>query len=150
MAATVFPMAQNRPSQQSSNETPPNTIPVQPAMHTSHTARSRPVSTPVPLPFHEYMNEIEHSNYMRAYQHNAHYSQSPYAARHSSQDYRQRQSYYQYRKQNMFGPYLMLQTLGEGEFGKVKLGMHVETEQEVTNVSDSFMTSVFQNFMSFC
>lgn len=129
MAATVFPMAQNRTSQQSSSETPPNTIPVQPAM--SHTARSRPVSTPVPLPFHEYMNEIEHSNYMRAYQHNAHYSQSPYAARHSSQDCRQRQSYYQYRKQNMFGPYLMLQTLGEGEFGKVKLGMHVETEQEV-------------------
>jgi serine/threonine protein kinase len=37
----------------------------------------------------------------------------------------------------MFGPYLMLQTLGEGEFGKVKLGIHIETEQEV-NVSDSF------------
>ncbi|KAM3584466.1 hypothetical protein VKS41_003279 [Umbelopsis sp. WA50703] len=131
MAATVYPMAQKRTSQQTSGETPPNTIPVQPAIHTSHTARSRPVSTPVPLPFHEYMNEIEQSNYMRAYQQNAYYSQSPYAARHSSQDYRQRQSYYQYRKQNMFGPYLMLQTLGEGEFGKVKLGMHVETEQEV-------------------
>jgi len=35
------------------------------------------------------------------------------------------------RKQNMFGPYLMLQTLGEGEFGKVKLGVHTDTEQEV-------------------
>jgi hypothetical protein len=32
----------------------------------------------------------------------------------------------------MFGPYLMLQTLGEGEFGKVKLGMHIETQQEVS------------------
>lgn len=25
-----------------------------------------------------------------------------------------------------FGPYLLLQTLGEGEFGKVKLGVHSE------------------------
>src|SRR5690349_8419170 len=25
-----------------------------------------------------------------------------------------------------FGPYLLLQTLGEGEFGKVKLGIHVQ------------------------
>ncbi|KAH8552933.1 kinase-like domain-containing protein [Umbelopsis sp. PMI_123] len=56
------------------------------------------------------------------------YSQ-PYANRTTSQDHHRR--YYQYRKQNMFGPYLMLQTLGEGEFGKVKLGMHIETQQEV-------------------
>ncbi|KAI9490648.1 kinase-like domain-containing protein, partial [Zychaea mexicana] len=28
------------------------------------------------------------------------------------------------------GPYLLLQTLGEGEFGKVKLGIHTETGQE--------------------
>ncbi|KAF9943305.1 hypothetical protein BGZ67_003068 [Mortierella alpina] len=31
----------------------------------------------------------------------------------------------------MFGPYLLLQTLGEGEFAKVKLGMHAETGDEV-------------------
>ncbi|KAI8575500.1 hypothetical protein K450DRAFT_180736, partial [Umbelopsis ramanniana AG] len=31
----------------------------------------------------------------------------------------------------MFGPYVMLQTLGEGEFGKVKLAIHSETGQEV-------------------
>ncbi|CAM0141949.1 unnamed protein product [Umbelopsis sp. WA50703] len=31
----------------------------------------------------------------------------------------------------MFGPYVMLQTLGEGEFGKVKLAIHAETGQEV-------------------
>ncbi|KAI9313147.1 hypothetical protein BX666DRAFT_1980059 [Dichotomocladium elegans] len=34
------------------------------------------------------------------------------------------------RKPTVFGPYLLLQTLGEGEFGKVKLGIHVETGQE--------------------
>ncbi|KAF9926831.1 hypothetical protein FBU30_003653 [Linnemannia zychae] len=35
------------------------------------------------------------------------------------------------RRGNMFGPYLLLQTLGEGEFAKVKLGMHAETGEEV-------------------
>jgi serine/threonine protein kinase len=35
------------------------------------------------------------------------------------------------KKQNRLGPYNLLQTLGEGEFGKVKLGIHTETGQEV-------------------
>ncbi|KAF9432874.1 hypothetical protein BGZ76_010193 [Entomortierella beljakovae] len=35
------------------------------------------------------------------------------------------------RRGNMFGPYLLLQTLGEGEFAKVKLGMHAESGEEV-------------------
>lgn len=30
-----------------------------------------------------------------------------------------------------FGPYILLQTLGEGEFGKVKLGVHREYGEEV-------------------
>jgi protein-serine/threonine kinase len=30
-----------------------------------------------------------------------------------------------------FGPYVLLQTLGEGEFGKVKLGVHTEYGVEV-------------------
>ncbi len=30
-----------------------------------------------------------------------------------------------------FGPYILLQTLGEGEFGKVKLGVHQEYGEEV-------------------
>jgi protein-serine/threonine kinase len=30
-----------------------------------------------------------------------------------------------------FGPYLLLQTLGEGEFGKVKLGLHTSWAEEV-------------------
>ncbi|KAI5829750.1 Pkinase-domain-containing protein [Schizophyllum commune Tattone D] len=32
---------------------------------------------------------------------------------------------------NRFGPYLLLQTLGEGEFGKVKLGLHAQWGEEV-------------------
>lgn len=35
------------------------------------------------------------------------------------------------KKQNKLGPYTLLQTLGEGEFGKVKLGVHSETSEEV-------------------
>ncbi|RCI03649.1 hypothetical protein CU098_002098, partial [Rhizopus stolonifer] len=35
------------------------------------------------------------------------------------------------RKPTVFGPYLLLQTLGEGEFGKVKFGIQVKTGQEV-------------------
>lgn len=35
------------------------------------------------------------------------------------------------RKPTVFGPYLLLQTLGEGEFGKVKLAVHIKTGQEV-------------------
>lgn len=35
------------------------------------------------------------------------------------------------RRPTIFGPYLLLQTLGEGEFGKVKLGIHIETGHEV-------------------
>jgi serine/threonine protein kinase len=30
-----------------------------------------------------------------------------------------------------FGPYLLLQTLGEGEFGKVKIGLHMGWGEEV-------------------
>ncbi|KAI9245064.1 kinase-like domain-containing protein [Sporodiniella umbellata] len=35
------------------------------------------------------------------------------------------------KKQNKIGDYNLLQTLGEGEFGKVKLGVHTETGEEV-------------------
>lgn len=35
------------------------------------------------------------------------------------------------RQQVHFGSYLLLQTLGEGEFGKVKLGVHKEWGEEV-------------------
>lgn len=36
-----------------------------------------------------------------------------------------------HRRQIKLGPYLLLQTLGEGEFGKVKLAVHTQTGQEV-------------------
>lgn len=38
------------------------------------------------------------------------------------------------RKPTVFGPYLLLQTLGEGEFGKVKLGIHIDSGQEVCHL----------------
>lgn len=47
------------------------------------------------------------------------------------QSQRHSQSYHG-RRHNMFGPYVMLQTLGEGEFGKVKLAIHAETGQEAS------------------
>ncbi|KAI9487610.1 MAG: kinase-like domain-containing protein [Benjaminiella poitrasii] len=34
------------------------------------------------------------------------------------------------RKPTVFGPYLLLQTLGEGEFGKVKFGIEIKSGQE--------------------
>ncbi|KAF9896719.1 hypothetical protein BX616_006886, partial [Lobosporangium transversale] len=34
----------------------------------------------------------------------------------------------------MFGPYLLLQTLGEGEFAKVKLGMHADSGEELLDM----------------
>jgi hypothetical protein len=36
------------------------------------------------------------------------------------------------KKQGRLGSYNLLHTLGEGEFGKVKLGIHKETGQEVS------------------
>ena len=32
-----------------------------------------------------------------------------------------------------FGPYQLIRTLGEGEFGKVKLGIHKESQLQVKN-----------------
>ena len=34
------------------------------------------------------------------------------------------------KSSNLIGPYLLLQTVGEGEFAKVKLGMHIDTGEE--------------------
>jgi hypothetical protein len=46
-----------------------------------------------------------------------------------------RQSRIQPKKaSNLIGPYLLLQTIGEGEFAKVKLGMHIDTGEEVCAV----------------
>lgn len=71
-------------------------------------ARNRPVSTPVPINYPGYP-DIQH-----------HPPPIPQSS---------------VRRGNMFGPYLLLQTLGEGEFGKVKLGMHVDTNEEVRSLN---------------
>ena len=42
------------------------------------------------------------------------------------------------RRGNMFGPYMLLQTLGEGEFAKVKLGMHAESGEEVSSLFTTY------------
>jgi hypothetical protein len=52
----------------------------------------------------------------------------------SRQSQRHSQGYHG-KRHNMFGPYVMLQTLGEGEFGKVKLAIHAETGQEVSGIN---------------
>lgn len=49
----------------------------------------------------------------------------------------------------MFGPYLLLQTLGEGEFAKVKLGMHAETGEEVKHNIQFFFFFTINPFPSF-
>lgn len=50
------------------------------------------------------------------------------------------------KKQNKLGPYNLLQTLGEGEFGKVKLGIHSETGQEVLKFEFKFPFFAVTNF----
>jgi hypothetical protein len=42
-------------------------------------------------------------------------------------------SSYNSKKVPRLGPFLLLKTLGVGEFGKVKLGRHIETGQIVSN-----------------
>ncbi|CAG8535518.1 716_t:CDS:2, partial [Scutellospora calospora] len=83
--------------------TTPQSNPAHPQHVQLQSVRGRPVSTPVPMNYPRYP-EVPH----------------PPPVTQSSA-----------RRGNMFGPYLLLQTLGEGEFGKVKLGMHVDTGEEV-------------------
>lgn len=41
--------------------------------------------------------------------------------------------YVRRKKLSKLGPFILLQTIGVGEFGKVKLGRHEETSQIVTS-----------------
>ena len=36
---------------------------------------------------------------------------------------------------NAFGPYRLGKTIGQGEFGKVKLGVHIKTGQQVHKIN---------------
>jgi protein-serine/threonine kinase len=62
---------------------------------------------------------------------------APPRAEHLSDEYVLHPSVYSYKQAHprrpmvAFGPYVLLQTLGEGEFGKVKLGVHTEYGVEV-------------------
>lgn len=51
------------------------------------------------------------------------------------------------RKPTVFGPYLLLQTLGEGEFGKVKLAVHIKTGQEVSCLGLVYVCSEYALIM---
>lgn len=44
-----------------------------------------------------------------------------------------------HRKRITLGPYLLLSTLGKGEFAKVKLGIHVESGQKVSYTKQDFL-----------
>ncbi|CAG8456715.1 2878_t:CDS:10, partial [Racocetra fulgida] len=83
-------------------------------------AQSRPVSTPVPMNYPRYP-EVSHPSQV---------SQNSAST----------------RRGNMFGPYLLLQTLGEGEFGKVKLGMHVDTGEEENLLLDRNRNIIITDF----
>jgi protein-serine/threonine kinase len=62
---------------------------------------------------------------------------SPPKAEHLTDEYVLHPSVYAFKEAHpkrpmvAFGPYVLLQTLGEGEFGKVKLGVHADFGVEV-------------------
>jgi hypothetical protein len=52
-----------------------------------------------------------------------------------------------HKNPSYFGPYLLLQTLGEGEFAKVKAGVHVQTNQEVCHYTKDYTSIHIQLFI---
>lgn len=99
----------SRPASVAVNSTSSPTSPAR-KQRASHTVTSQPQS-----------NQLQHHHddtppYQDVYSHPAAVA---YAAAHPR------------RTIPKFGPYLLLQTLGEGEFGKVKLGLHSQWGEEV-------------------
>ncbi|KAI8370909.1 kinase-like domain-containing protein [Blakeslea trispora] len=75
---------------------------------------------------------------LEQHRHNKHQSRQQYTNRTNHPDLSWHQEIYKkhgyepkHKNPSYFGPYLLLQTLGEGEFAKVKAGVHVQTNQEV-------------------
>ncbi|TFY74494.1 hypothetical protein EWM64_g9518, partial [Hericium alpestre] len=93
----------NRPVSVSAHPTPPTS-----ASHSSRKRASHQVTSST--------QQEEQVTYRDVYSHPA---AQAYAASHPR------------RTIPVFGPYLLLQTLGEGEFGKVKLGLHMKWGEEV-------------------
>ncbi|RUP43297.1 hypothetical protein BC936DRAFT_137367 [Jimgerdemannia flammicorona] len=103
MATAIHPLS----STQYGPYPPP---PVPASIQAAINNKTRPVSTPVPLAYHE--------------------GGGPSTRHHGSSSGHGSHSHSR-KQQNFFGHYMLLQTLGEGEFGKVKLGVHAESGHEV-------------------
>lgn len=60
------------------------------------------------------------------------------AATYDTPRYRSRKQGRRHQRPRLFqvrlGDYVLMQTLGEGEYGKVKLGIHSSTKQEVHGI----------------
>lgn len=104
------------PSQDSPSGPRPMSVDMQPPPSSSHRRQQR-ASHSVVSPNHPPSgSREEQAPYTDVYSHPA---AMAYAAAHPR------------RTIPKFGPYLLLQTLGEGEFGKVKLGLHCQWGEEV-------------------
>ncbi|KAF8637133.1 hypothetical protein AX17_003037 [Amanita inopinata Kibby_2008] len=115
------PSRHNYPSSTSTASARPVSVAVQPSPASAHHASSaakrhqRASHTPVSS-HHPHPHTDDQPAHFDVY---AHPAAVAYAAAHPR------------RQIPKFGPYLLLQTLGEGEFGKVKLGLHTVWGEEV-------------------
>ncbi|KAG9310881.1 Pkinase-domain-containing protein [Chiua virens] len=87
-----------------------------PVANNPSSSRRQRASHQVVSPQHQHQPADDHPGYRDVYSHPAAVA---YAAAHPR------------RSIPKFGPYLLLQTVGEGEFGKVKLGLHSQWGEEV-------------------
>ncbi|WVR04046.1 hypothetical protein IAU60_001045 [Kwoniella sp. DSM 27419] len=126
-----------------------------PSHSTSAAAGKQRQSMPMPLPMAEPIASTSHA-YASSHSHTAQpqqqaraanrrshdptttlVQQSPPKAEYLTDEYVLHPSVYAYKEAHPrrpmigFGPYVLLQTLGEGEFGKVKLGVHTDYGVEV-------------------
>jgi protein-serine/threonine kinase len=96
---------------------------------------SRPVSvntyTAAPPPSSSKRQRASHQVVSSNQQHQEDNSQPPYTDVYSHPAAVAYATAHPRRTIPKFGPYLLLQTLGEGEFGKVKLGLHAQWGEEV-------------------
>lgn len=119
-------------------------------MASSSAANRRPTSSPLPLFFQlddnaplpmdqEYESSLP--AFTTPYSQQRAFSVSEVPVYEPQQRQSHRHSSYHGKRHTMFGPYVMLHTLGEGEFGKVKLAIHSETGQEVRFRDDGYETA---------
>lgn len=143
VATNEFGVVQDHPTSARNRTTPNMPLPLSPSgplastsiAHASSHTHTAASSSQIPIS----------ANAQRARQRQSHNPGATYAPQNASppkpeqlsDEYVLHPSVYAYkqahpRRQMMaFGPYVLLQTLGEGEFGKVKLGVHTEYGVEV-------------------